>query len=626
MDPNYDFSGWATKFNTLCGDGRTILNNAFDDCDGKSVPMVWNHQHNATENVIGHCLLECRDDGVYTYGYFNETRNGKEAKEFVRHGDINALSIYANRLKQRGKDVLHGQIREVSLVMAGANPGAYIDYIACHSDDGGDGDSAFIYTDEEILVHSEEEEKKVDEEKKEPVAEEKEEPKKASGQTVQDVFNSMTEEQQNVCYALIAMALEEAQGGNKEETEEKPAAKEEDNGDAAEHSDLGGNEDMSHNVFEPAEEKNVIAHSDIEAVFNDWQRYGSMKQAFLEHGLADIEVLFPEAQRANGSGAPEYIKRDTDWVPIIMNGVKKSPMSRLKSIYADITGDEARARGFLGRATQHFDENHKNYRDQWGNIVDADGNRVYKEQEVFGFLKRSTYPTTIYKKQKFDRNDIIDIKDFDVIAWIKQEMRSQLEEEMARAILVGDGRNSSSNDKIDETAIRPIWTAEDLFCIKVRIEFDVDADADTRAKAFIRAAVKARKDYKGSGNPTLFTTEDWLTDMLLMEDSIGHRLYKTEAELATALRVTKIVTAPVLEGLSRSATFSGNTETRYLMGIIVNLNDYTVGTDKGGEVNMFDDFDIDYNQMTYLIETRCSGALMKPYSAITIEYVETTEN
>lgn len=627
MDHNYDFSGWATRHNILCGDGRTILKDAFKDCDGATVPIAWNHQHNDPSTVLGHALLENRDEGVYAYGYFNDTEQGRQAKEYVRHGDITALSIFANHLKQNGKNVLHGTIREVSLVFAGANPGAYIDWVAQHSDD--EGEAAIMYisgddciehsgmTKEDIPVKDELEkelthaEGEAPEEKKEDAPAEKSE--NADDETVQDVIDSMNDKQKKILYALVEMALKEGKS-NTNETD-------------SEESD-GGNS-VKHNCFnsENVENENVLTHSDLIEAVDDMKRFGSLKESFLQHGIEGIETLFPEA-KAN-SAVPEFIERDKDWVNVVMSGVSKSPFSRIKSLWADITEDEARAKGFFGKTEnadgesnkQMLDENGKPYRDNFGNYCRKDGTRVYKTEEVFGLLKRVTQPTTVYKKQKFDRNDIIDITDFDVISWIKKEMRTQLDEELARAYLIGDGRSTASDDKIYEDAIRPIWTDEDLFTIKTRIAVDEDADADTVAKAVIRAAVKSRKDYKGSGNPIFITTEDYLTDMLLMEDSIGRPLYTSQQQLETAMRVSKIVTCPLFENQTRTATFDGNTETRHLVGLIVNLKDYKVGADKGGEVTMFDDFDIDYNQQKYLIETRCSGSLVKPYSAIALELV-----
>lgn len=596
MGSKFDFGGWATKNNLKCGDGRTIRKDAFKDNDGQVVPIVWQHQHNDPGNVLGHGLLENREDGVYVYGTFNSTDAGKQAKALVDSGDITHLSIYANHLKQHGGDVLHGSIREVSLVLAGANPGAVIEYpILTHGDEIFEAeDEAIIYTiDEELsLRHADEEETDKSKEG------EKEEMADAKEKTVKDVFDSMTEEQKNVVYFMIGQALEDA-GVDSDDEED----------DEMKQDDLGGYE-MKHNVFDK-ETDNVttLSHDDMQQIINDAKRCGSLKEAVLEHmdggelvhaanadgspqtyGIADVNYLFPEARTLNTP--PEFIKRDTEWVAAVTNGSHHTPFSRIKSMFANITEDEARAKGYIK-----------------GNL---------KKEEVFTLLKRTTSPTTIYKKQKMDRDDVVDITDFDVVAWIKSEMRGMLDEEIARAVLIGDGRLSSDDDKINESNIRPIWKDEDLYTIKATVTVGSSATDDDIAKAMIKQAVKARKNYKGSGNPVLFTTEDNLTNMLLLEDTQGYRLYKSIQELATAMRVSKIITVPVMENLSR---VDSNSVTRTLMGIIVNMSDYNIGADKGGAVNMFDDFDIDYNQQKYLIETRCSGALIKPYSAIALEKV-----
>lgn len=572
----FDFSGWATKANLKCSDGRTIMKDAFKENDGKQVPLVWNHQHNDPDNVLGHALLENRDEGVYAYCKFNDSESGKTAKLLVQHGDVNALSIYANQLKQNMSNVLHGNIREVSLVLAGANPGASIDSIMMHGEES--DEEAVIYTGENIvLVHADEEKpKESNKEEKENKAVENEE--KAGGEkTVADVFNTLNEEQKTVVYAMIGQALEDAGVAGDDETDETE----------------GGNENMKHNVFdnETQGQENVLSHDAMATIINDAKRYGSLKDSFLAHaaeyGIDQIDYLFPEAKTLNNP--PEFIKRDTGWVTKVMGGVHHTPFSRIKSMFANITEDEARAKGYIK-----------------GNL---------KKEEVFGLLKRTTTPTTIYKKQKLDRDDVVDITDFDVVAWLKSEMRMMLDEEIARAILLGDGRPTSSDDKINEQNIRPIVSDADLYTIKKQVDVAKGATDDVKAKALIKAAVKARKEYKGSGNPTLFTTEDMLTDCLLLEDGIGHRLYKNEGEVAAAMRVSNIVTVPVMEGVKGPK--GGD-----LMGVIVNLTDYNVGADKGGAVNMFDDFDIDYNQQKYLIETRCSGALTKPYSAIALELNE----
>ena len=559
----FDFSGWATKVNLKCSDGRTIMKDAFKDNDGKSVPLVWNHQHNDPSNVLGHALLQNRDEGVYAYCTFNDSEAGKTGKLLVQHGDVCALSIWANQLKQNLNNVVHGNIREVSLVLAGANPGAFIDSIIMHGQES--DEEAIIYTGEDIVLsHGDDKEDKKVEETEKKIETGKEE-------TVADVFNTLSEKQKNVVYAIIGQALEEGEGSNDEEESE-------------------GGKEMKHNVFDQIEEKqdDVLSHDAMNTIISDGKRFGSLKESFLAHadeyGIKQIDYLFPEAKSLNNP--PEFIKRETDWVSKVMNGVHRTPFSRIKSSFADITADEARAKGYIK-----------------GNL---------KKEEVFTLLKRSTTPTTIYKKQKLDRDDIIDITDFDVVAWLKSEMRMMLNEEIARAILIGDGRLSSSDDKINEQNIRPIASDAELYSVRVPVNVSASATTDDKAKAMIRAAVKARKEYKGSGNPTFFTTEDWLTDALLLEDTMGHRLYKNESDVAAAMRVSNIVTVPVMEGAK--GPNGGD-----LIGIIVNLNDYNVGADKGGAINMFDDFDIDYNQQKYLIETRCSGALTKPYSALVLE-------
>ena len=558
MKNKYDFSGWATKNNLRCSDGRTILKDAFKHNDGQTVPLVWNHQHNDPLNILGHALLENREEGVYAYCKFNDTPAGTNAKMLVQHGDVSALSIYANQLKQQQGNVSHGQIREVSLVLAGANPGAFIDSVIKHGDDS--ECEAVIYTGEE-LEHSDKEVEGVKEDQK----------------TIKDVVDSMTEEQKNVMYALIGQAIDEAKHSDIEE---------ENNND-----NNGGEEDMKHNVFENGvqNEKDVLTHADVEMIIKDAKRYGSLKESVLQHadnfGITNIDYLFPDAKNLNTP--PGFIKRDTGWVATVMNGVSHTPFSRVKSMFADITADEARAKGYIK-----------------GNL---------KKEEVFSLLKRETTPQTIYKKQKLHRDDVIDITSFDVVAWLKAEMRIMLDEEIARAILVGDGRLTSDDDHISEDHIRPIWKEAALYAVNTVL--DHQADADTRAKSFIKAAIKSRKNYKGSGEPTLFCSEDLLTDMLLLEDMNGRVIYESEAKLATALRVKNIITVPVMEGLERQVSGTN----RDLLGIIVNLRDYNVGADKGGAVSMFEDFDIDYNAQKYLIETRCSGALIKPYSAIVIE-------
>lgn len=568
----YDFSGWATRNNIRCSDGRTILKDAFKHNDGQMVPLVWNHDHNDPLNVLGHALLENRDEGVYAYCTFNDTDAGRNAKALVEHGDVTALSIYANQLKQQGPNVLHGAIREVSLVLAGANPGAFIDSIIRHGEES--DEEAIIYTGENlVLEHSQHtivNDKKLDAIKDNftpPSGDEKDE------RTVQDVFDTLNEEQKTVVYALIGQALD---GANQNENNEKE-----------------GNDDMKHNVFDQdqKEKDNVLTHSDMEIIISDGKRYGSLKDSFLAHaqeyGIENIDFLFPEAKNVNNQ--PDFIKRDDSYVQKVLRGVHHTPFSRIKSTHANITADEARAKGYIK-----------------GNL---------KKEEVFTLLKRSTTPTTIYKKQKMDRDDIVDITDFDVVAYIKAEMRMMLDEEIARAILVGDGRSTASDDKINEQNIRPIAKDDDLYTIKQTVAVTKDATEDAVAKAFIRTVIKSRKEYKGSGSPTLFTTEDMLTNCLLLEDNNGRIIYDSVDKLATTLRVKEIVPVEIMEGVTRTA----GSKTLPLMALLVNLNDYYVGADKGGAINMFDDFDIDYNQEKYLIETRISGALVKPYSAIAYE-------
>ena len=575
MDETFDFSGWATRNDVKCADGRIIRKDAFKHNDGQKVPLVWNHQHNNSSEVLGHAILENREEGVYAYCKFNETESGKNAKLLVQHGDVDALSIYANGLKQQGPNVMHGNIKELSLVLAGANPGAYIESVIVHGESS--DEEAYIYTNETIVLeHSgcggssdEKKKKKLEHSSGEPEAETKAEemdPNKGE-KTVGQVLDTLNEEQANAVYALIGQALEEKPDDESD--------KEEDN--------------MKHNVFDNEDNKDeVLSHSEMQAIFADVKRYGSLKDTVLAHGINQIDYLFPEPKNLNMP--PEFIKREMGWVKKVMGAVHHTPFSRIKSMFADITEDDARAKGYIK-----------------GKL---------KKEEVFGLLKRTTTPTTIYKKQKFDRDDLIDITEFDVVVWIKSEMRMMLDEEIARAVLVGDGRLNSSDDKINEQNIRPIWTDSDLFTIKAIFNVPANADDDQRSKAFIRACVKSRKDYKGSGSPVLYTTEDVLTDLLLIEDTNGRIIYETVDKLKNALRVSDIVTVPVMEGLTRTDT---DTKTLNLMGIIVNMADYNIGADKGGAVNMFDDFDIDYNQQKYLIETRCSGALIKPYSAIALE-------
>ena len=556
----YDFSGWVTRNNIKCSDGRTICQDAFKDDDRKEVPLVWNHNHDNPENVLGKVILENRPEGVYGYGFFNETNSAKQAKALVEHKDVNSLSICANNLKQNGGKVLHGKIREVSLVLAGANPGAFIDTVIRHGEEM--EDEAVIYNDEEIsLYHADEENKEAKSESK-TNTDSKEE-------TVADVFDTLSEKQKNVVYAIIGAALEDA--------------------DDEEDESEGGSEEMKHNVFDVNDKnEDTLMHAEqLGTILKDAKRYGSLKESFLAHaddyGIESIDFLFPDAKSVTRT--PEFIKRDTGWVSDFMGAVGRTPFARIKSVFADLTEDAARAKGyFKGKM---------------------------KKDEVFSLLKRTTDPTTVYKKQRMDRDDVIDITDFDVVSWIKGEMRLMLDEEIARAALIGDGRLASDDDHINTNNIRPIVSDADLYTIKTTVTVASAATEDDIAKAFIRAAIKARKDYKGSGNPVLYTTEDFLNNMLLLTDEMGRDLYDSVEKLAKKLRVSRIVTVEVMEGLQNS---SG----KDVVGIIVNPMDYRIGADKGGAINMFDDFDIDYNQQKYLIETRCSGALVKPYSAIAL--------
>lgn len=599
LKEGYDFGGWATKANLLCSDGRVIMPDAFAHNDGQRVPLVWNHQHSDPDHILGYADLENRPEGVYAHCKFNETDTGNVAKQLVQHGDIVSLSIYANGLTEKKSHVTHGNIREVSLVLAGANPGAGIDSVTLSHGEDSD-DEGIVYSDTSLdlaaeVSHSDDTNSELshadDNSDKKPEDDE---------ETVMDVFNTLNEKQKNAVYAMIGAAYEAT-----------PPAKDEEN------TNEEGDTDMKHNVFDTdvQKENQVLSHSDITAIISDAKRTGSLRDAAIAHnageithaatdddghqvtyGVANIDYLFPDAR--NITREPLFIKRDTGWVTVVMNAVKHSPFSRIKSIFADITADDARAKGYL-KGKQ-------------------------KVEEVFTLLKRSTTPTTIYKKQKMDRDDVVDITDFDVVSWIKSEMRVMLDEEIARAILVGDGRSTASDDKINESNIRPIWKDDSLYTIKATVQLGASETETTKGKKFIKAVLKARKNYKGSGNPILLTTEDVLTDLLLIEDTNGRNIYESVDKLATALRVSKIVTSPVLENQTRAGVelVDGDTKTRTLMGIIVNLADYTVGADKGGAVNLFEDFDIDFNQQKYLIETRCSGALTKPYSAIAIESME----
>lgn len=585
---DYDCSGWATKANTKCYDGLTIAEDAFKGCSGQTVPMVYNHDHSSLDNVIGHALLENRKGGVYAYAKFNDTPTGQTAKKCVENGDLNAFSIWANGLQKAGQVVKHGVIRELSLVLAGCNPGALIQEVVKHSADNMDdeGCEAFIFNDpgslslehgmdpegnpleEAVLAHSD------DNKEDGKMAEE------TNGKTLEEVYNSMTDEQKECCHALVGLALEEQDGDGGEDEEDES--------------------DMKHNVFDKdAGKQTVLKHSidDINSIIKGAKTSGTLKAAFdnagveqgeideLSHGIDNIDWLFPEDHLLDTT--PRIIDKPDDWVSVVMGGVKHIPFSRIKSMFADLTPEDARAKGYVK------------------------GN--YKIEEVFGLLRRSTGPTTVYKKQKLDRDDVSDITSFDVVSWLRNEMRYKLNRELALAYILGDGRQAASEDKIDENCIRPIFNDADLFTIKVQVATTGLSKVEDKYKAFIKQAIRSRKEYRGSGTPVMFTTEDALTEMLLLEDNMGRTLYADEAALARKLRVSKIVTVPEMEG--RKGAKGGD-----LAAVIVNLSDYTVGADKGGAVSMFDDFDIDYNAMKYLIETRCSGALTTPYSAMAIEW------
>ncbi len=588
---DYDCSGWATKANVRCYDGLVIAQDAFKECSGKVVPMVYNHDHTNVDNVIGHCLLENRPGGVYCYAKFNDTDTGKTARQCVESGDLSAFSIFANGLKKVGSTVKHGFIREVSLVLAGCNPGALIDEVVKHSaDEDYEGGEAFIYNEDglslthgmdpegnplEDLTHSADsgdavtDDKATQEEAK--MADEKNE-----GKTLKQVYNSMTDEQKECCHALVGLALEEQEGGNNDDGEEDDTVKQ--------------------NVFDKDTNATVLKHSieEINNVVKTAKSHGTMKAAFedagmdsdeLAHSIDNIDWLFPEDHLLDTT--PRIIDKPDDWVSVVMGAVHHVPFSRIKSMFADLTEEDARAKGYIK------------------------GN--FKKEEVFGLLRRSTSPTTVYKKQKLDRDDVIDITSFDVVAWLKQEMRLKLNRELALAYLLGDGRLAASEDKVDENCIRPVFNDSDLFTIKVQCKTTGLTTVEDKYKALIKQILRSRKEYRGSGTPTLFTTEDALTEMLLLEDGIGHPLYADEAALARKLRVKNIVTIPEMEG--RKGAKGGD-----LVCLIVNLADYTVGADKGGAVSMFDDFDIDFNAQKYLIETRCSGALTTPFSAMAVEW------
>lgn len=658
---HYDFAGWATRNDILCSDGRTIRHGAFSSDNGKKVPLVWNHRHDDVTEVLGNALLEERPGGIYAYCSFNDTERGQSAREIVRHGDIVALSIFANQLKQRGGDVIHGAIKEVSLVLAGANRGALIDSVMVHGEESEDSaEIQFVGYGDIELYHSEGEETmrdnyddELNEEEmmhadKDPETEEPKEPEKEEGEgkTVQDVYDTFNDEQKKVLNFLVSKAVEEATGGKKDDEvkHSDDAQNDEEDGDdedetiqdvydtmnskqkkvvdflvgkaveeAKEDSNEGGSEDMKHSVFANEERGgNTLSHAEFQEVVKVGKQLGSLKAAFeaaeeegylqhdgetpvagVDYGIGNLDYLFPDAKTINTS--PEFIKRDMDWVDKVLNSCHHTPFSRVKSIFANITEDDARARGYIK-----------------GKL---------KKEEVFALLKRTTDPQTIYKKQKLDKQDIDDITDMSVVAWLKTEMQLMLKEEIARAILVGDGRLNSSDDKIDEAHIRPVFNDADLYTVKVPVTVAANATDDDIAKALIKAAVKARKNYKGTGNPSFFTTEDYLTDCLLLEDQIGHVLYDSEAKVATAMRVKEVVPVEVMEGQTIGITVEGTTTQYPLIGVAVNFADYNIGTNGGAKTDFFDDFDIDYNQYKYLYETRMSGALIKPYSALSFYLV-----
>ena len=639
MDENYDFSGWASRYEVPCSDGRTIKQNALAADDGKTVPLVWNHQHSEMKNVVGHALLKNCPEGVYCFGYVNDTEDGKRAKELLKHKDITALSIFANNLKQNKhmdghKDVVHGKIREVSLVLAGANPGAYIDSVMVHSDEGEpieSDDEARIYNDDNTVWfgHSDESEKFMarmlnnyaqsdkdekksdyaqsdkDKKKSDYAQSDKDEKKSDEEETVEDVLNSMTPHQREVMQGLINYLINM-------NSDDSNTAKE-------------GNSDMKHNVFDSTMsddetlEQSLGMDCDFETAISDMRRYGSLKQSFLAHnanidnligeevvahdgvagtdyGIKNVDYLFPDYQTV-GDGTPKFVKRNTDWVNRVMSGVSHTPFTRVKSVFANITEDEARARGYIK------------------------GKK--KKEEVFPLLKRTTDPQTVYKKQKLDRDDIIDITTMDVVSWLRQEMRMMLDEEIARAILIGDGRSEGTDDKISETHIRSVLNDDAFYSIKATKAYKAEPDNDTFASDFEERVVYGFEDYEGAGNPLMFTTQRNLNRLLMQKDKVGRRIYKTKAELCAALGVSDIIPVQVMKDLKRtpgSKETSLTGKTLIVDAVIVNPSDYNVGTDKAGAISMFDDFDIDYNQEKYLIETRISGALVTPYSALVVEH------
>lgn len=605
MSRNYDFAGWATKNDIRCSDGRTIRHGAFADQDGSIVPLVWMHNHNDVNEVLGHAALENRPEGVYAYCTFNGTEGAQNAKELVRHGDVCALSIWANQLQQNGGDVIHGSIKEVSLVLAGANRGAVIDAVMMHGElSDEEAEMRFVGYGDLELSHA-------DVKEDEEVAEEK----KSGGKTVGDIYNAMSDDQKKVVAIIGEQMVRDALEDSNKKSDTNEADDEDDDAEGADNNFTKGGNEMKHNVFEGATATNTLSHDDMKQIFSNAKKMGSLKAAVEDsvengvlahadyegmtaatgsqtYGFNDPDFLFPDAKVINST--PEFIKRETNWVDEVMSATHHTPFSRVKSVFADITEDEARAKGYIK-----------------GKL---------KKEEVFSLLKRTTEPQTIYKKQRLDKDDIDDITDFNVVAWLKAEMQLMLREETARAFLIGDGRLTSDDDKIKEDHIRPVYNDSDLFTVKVPVEVAADATDDVKAKALMKATIKARKLYKGSGNPTFFSTEDELTNMLLIENGIGERLYKSEAEVATAIRAKKVTTVEVMEGLEISIS-DGSSSTKYpVAGVMVNLADYNVGTNGGAKTDFFDDFDIDYNQYKYLYETRMSGALIKPFSALTFYY------
>ena len=634
MPKKYDFAGWATKNDIRCSDGRTIRHGAFSADNGKRVPLVWNHRHDDVTEVLGHALLEERPEGMYAYCSFNGTERGQAAKETVQHGDIVALSIYANQLKQKAGDVIHGAIKEVSLVLAGANRGALIDSVLEHGEESDDeAEIQFVgYGDIELYHADDEGDEMKEETKKNPAAEEENE---GGEETVQDVYDTLSEKQKKVVAFLVGKAVQDAKGeGGEVKHADDDQNDDEDNedmtvqdvydtmndsqkkvvaflvGKAIEDNEEDSNEggtDMKHSVFAAEENTNVLSHAEFQEICRVGKQMGSLKAAFeaaeedgffqhdgttpvagVDYGIANIDYLFPDAKAV--TNIPEFIKRETTWVDKVLNACHRTPFSRVKSIFANITEDEARAKGYIK-----------------GKL---------KKEEVFSLLKRTTDPQTIYKKQKLDKDDIDDITDMNVVAWLKAEMQLMLREEIARAILIGDGRLNSSDDKIREDHIRPVYNDADLYTVKVAVEVAANATDGDVAKALVKAMIKSRKLYKGSGNPTFYTTDDYLTDALLLENGIGERLYKSEAEVATAMRVKDVVTVEPMEGQQIAIEDNGVTTSYPLMGVSVNLIDYNIGTNGGAKTDFFDDFDIDFNQYKYLYETRMSGALIKPFSAV----------